>query len=212
MSSHTSLGAAADERKARLAKLKSLKRKAPDEPQDIENDDTTIQQEDRDRSSTPDVSKLYLSGRNFDAETKGPKLGFEVNPAEGQTTLEAKAAELAERTKAEAAADDADKPLDLFKLQPKKPNWDLKRDLDRKLEILNVRTENAIARLVKERIETAQKEARKKAGAGAGEVEVADREGEAVGMEGAMLAEAMREREREDEADREREKDDEELV
>lgn len=212
MSSHTSLGAAADERKARLAKLKSLKRKAPDEPQDIENDDTTNQQEDRDRSSTPDVSKLYLSGRNFDAETKGPKLGFEVNPAEGQTTLEAKAAELAERTKAEAAADDADKPLDLFKLQPKKPNWDLKRDLDRKLEILNVRTENAIARLVKERIETAQKEARKKAGAGAGEVEVADREGEAVGMEGAMLAEAMREREREDEADREREKDDEELV
>ncbi|KAK7730755.1 hypothetical protein SLS57_001586 [Botryosphaeria dothidea] len=212
MSSHTSLGAAADERKARLAKLKSLKRKAPDEPQDIENDDTTNQQEDRDRSSTPDVSKLYLSGRNFDAETKGPKLGFEVNPAEGQTTLEAKAAELAERTKAEAAADDADKPLDLFKLQPKKPNWDLKRDLDRKLEILNVRTENAIARLVRERIETAQKEARKKAGAGAGEVEVADREGEAVGMEGAMLAEAMREREREDEADREREKDDEELV
>ncbi|KAF4313467.1 putative cell cycle control protein cwf18 [Botryosphaeria dothidea] len=212
MSSHTSLGAAADERKARLAKLKSLKRKAPDEPQDIENDDTTNQQEDRDRSSTPDVSKLYLSGRNFDAETKGPKLGFEVNPAEGQTTLEAKAAELAERTKAEAAADDADKRLDLFKLQPKKPNWDLKRDLDRKLEILNVRTENAIARLVKERIETAQKEARKKAGAGAGEVEVADREGEAVGMEGAMLAEAMREREREDEADREREKDDEELV
>lgn len=212
MSSHTSLGAAADERKARLAKLKSLKRKAPDEPQDIENDDTINQQEDRDRSSTPDVSKLYLSGRNFDAETKGPKLGFEVNPAEGQTTLEAKAAELAERTKAEAAADDADKPLDLFKLQPKKPNWDLKRDLDRKLEILNVRTENAIARLVRERIETAQKEARKKAGAGAGEVEVADREGEAVGMEGAMLAEAMREREREDEADREREKDDEELV
>ncbi|EKG21883.1 mRNA splicing factor Cwf18 [Macrophomina phaseolina MS6] len=215
MSSHASLSAAADERKARLAKLKSLKRKAPDESQDIETDDTatTTQQDDQNRSSTPDVSKLYLSGRNFDAETKGPKLGFEANPAEGQTTLEAQAAALAERTKAEAAANDAaDKPLDLFKLQPKKPNWDLKRDLDRKLEVLNVRTENAIARLVKERIENAQKEARKKAGAGAGEVEVADREGEAVGMEGAMLAEAMREREREDEADRVREKEDEELV
>lgn len=212
MSSHASLSAAADERKARLAKLKSLKRKAPDESQDIEDPQ---QEEDgqQQRSSTPDVSTLYVSGRNFDATTKGPKLGFEANPAEGQTTLEAQAAELAARTKAEAAADEAaDKPLDLFKLQPKKPNWDLKRDLDRKLEVLNVRTENAIARLVKERIEGAQKDARKKAGAGAGEVEAKDREGEAVGMEGAMLAEAMREREREDEADREREKADEELV
>ncbi|EOD50780.1 putative cell cycle control protein cwf18 [Neofusicoccum parvum] len=212
MSSHASLSSAADERKARLAKLKSLKRKAPDEPSENDERDGAAHAEEQQRSSTPDVSKLYLSGRNFDAETKGPKLGFEANPSENQVTLETKAAELAARTKAEAAADEGDKPLDLFKLQPKKPNWDLKRDLDRKLEVLNVRTENAIARLVRERIENAQKEARKRAGAGAGEVEAADREGEAVGMEGAMLAEAMREREREDEADREREKGDEELV
>ncbi|KAL0263448.1 hypothetical protein SLS55_002428 [Diplodia seriata] len=210
MSTHASLSAAADERKARLAKLKSLKRKAPDDPSDIE---PSAQEDDRESSSTPDVSRLYLSGRNFDAETKGPKLGFELNPAENQVTLEAKAAELAERTKAEAAAAEAaDKPLDLFKLQPKKPNWDLKRDLDKKLEVLNVRTENAIARLVRERIEHAQKEARKKAGASTGELEPTDKDGEVVGMEGAMLAEAMREREREDEADREREMGDEELV
>jgi hypothetical protein len=32
----------------------------------------------------------------------------------------------------------ADEPLDLFKLQPKKPNWDLKRDLDEKLKILTL--------------------------------------------------------------------------
>lgn len=213
MSSHASLSAAADERKARLAKLKSLKRKAPDEPSDNEPDTAATQADDREGSSTPDVSRLYLSGRNFDVETKGPKLGFESNPAENQVTLEAKAAELAERTKAEAAADEAaDKPLDLFKLQPKKPNWDLKRDLDKKLEVLNVRTENAIARLVRERIENAQKEAKKKAGAGTAELEPTDKDGEAVGMDGAMLAEAMREREREDEAEREREKGDEELV
>ncbi|KAK8218797.1 cell cycle control protein Cwf18 [Phyllosticta capitalensis] len=195
MSSQASLSAAAEERKARLAKLKSLKRKQPDEDQDMEDGATS-------EAQAPDVASTYLSGRNYDATTKGPKLGFELNPADGQKTLEAQAQELEERTRKEAEEEDDSKPLDLFKLQPKKPNWDLKRDLDKKLEILNVRTDNAIARLVRERIEKSQGEAKAKA--------VAD--GQEVGMEGVTLVEAMHMRERDEEAEREREKEDDELA
>jgi coiled-coil domain-containing protein 12 len=42
--------------------------------------------------------------------------------------------------------------VDLFSLQPKRPNWDLKRDLEMKLERLKPKTDAAIARLVRERL------------------------------------------------------------
>lgn len=194
------LASAAEDRKARLAALKSLKRKQPstDEPSDELPPPKSPKHDQED--STPPTTTTYLSGRNYDPETRGPKFGFESNPAENQETLEKKAAALAEETRIQAEKDAAeDKPLDLFKLQPKKPNWDLKRDLDRKLDILNVRTENAIARLVRERI-NAQQAAKKPVENGHGEKLE-------VGMEGAMFVEATREREREDEEDQRRDKE-----
>lgn len=205
MSSHTSLDAAAQDRRARLAQLKSLKRKQPDTYQEA---DTEVPPAKVARSPSPtsDVTQIYLSGRNYDPSTRGPKLGFESAPSTNTTTLEAEAERLAAETRAQVEEEaKADKPLDLFKLQPKKPNWDLKRDLDRKLEVLNVRTENAIARLVRERIEAAQKAAAAKGG---GDADGTD--GEAVGMEGVSLVEAINVREREDEEDerRAREEDD----
>lgn len=196
------LATAAEDRKARLAALKSLKRKQPDTDQDELPAPIPPQTEDQPTTTTPS----YLSGRNYDAETRGPKFGFESNPAENQETLEKKAAALAEETRLQAEKDaEEDRPLDLFKLQPKKPNWDLKRDLGRKLDVLNVRTENAIAKLVRERIaaQQANKEPAKNG----------DGENVDVGMEGAMFVEATREREREDEEDARREKDmDEQLL
>lgn len=208
MSSHATLEAATQDRKARLAQLKSLKRKqAPGDDTDglssLENQqDVTLPQESH--SPAPEVTKTYLSGRNYDAETRGPKLGFETAPAEGQITLESQARVIAEETKRQAEEEEkAEKPLDLFKLQPKKPNWDLKRDLGRKLEILNVRTDNAIARLVRERISKAQAEAKSKG-------QVTD--GEVVGMDGTTLVEAMHQKEREEEEDERRERENEEFV
>ena len=113
---HVSLGAAADERKARLAKLRSLKRKQP-------SDNSAEDAEDRE--TTPDVTTLYLSGRNYDPETRGPKLGFEEPPIDDtQPTLEKQAASIAAETKklADDEEKDGNKGIDLFKLQPKKPN------------------------------------------------------------------------------------------
>ncbi|RDW91326.1 hypothetical protein BP5796_02491 [Coleophoma crateriformis] len=200
-----SLGAAADERKARLAKLKTLKRKQP-------TDEIVAPESTRSPSppAEPDVTRLHLSGRNYDPEAKGPKLGFEAPPTLGvEKTLEQQAAEVEEeiRQKAEEEEQD-DKGVDLFKLQPKKPNWDLKRDLDKKLEILNVRTENAIAKLVRERIEGAQKAERAKAGKSTAP---GDDSGEEMGMDGIALVEGVRVQEREEEEDARREREDEML-
>lgn len=206
MSSQTSLGAAADDRKARLANLRNLKRKQPTD--EIVAPEST-------RSPSPpagdkDVSTVHLSGRNYDAEMKGPKLGFDAPPtlAFEKATLEEQAAALAEETqeKAEEEAKD-DKGVDLFKLQPKKPNWDLKRDLEKKMEVLNVRTDNAIAKLVRERITAAQKAKQKKDGLGE-----AAADGEAAGVDGVTLVEGLRMREKEVQEEERRERQEEEAL
>ncbi|KAL2872172.1 CCDC12/cwf18 family protein [Aspergillus lucknowensis] len=198
-SNHASLDAAATERKARLAKLAALKRKQPEHESSI-----GIESQEEHPKDTPDVTTKYLSGRNYDAETRGPKLGFDQAPTDGQITLELQAQEIAREVAEQAKKDeDADQPIDLFKLQPKKPNWDLKRDLDEKMKILNVRTQNAIAKLVRQRIEDTQRAAKAKGAAANG-----NGQGEDVGIEGEMLVEGIHVREREEEDQREREDED----
>lgn len=212
---HTTLSAAADDRKARLAKLKSLKRKQPEDeiappesdriaspaPQAAEAPGPEAQNEG---AQGDDVSRKYLSGRNYDAETKGPKLGFEAPPTLGpeDQTLEEQAAGLEAEVRRKAAEDATDdKGIDLFKLQPKKPNWDLKRELDKKLEVLNVRTDNAIARLVRQRLQEKKAEAQNKDG------RLADGDAVAAGLEGRELEEIVRLREKEEEAEEQRERE-----
>ncbi|KAK5661375.1 hypothetical protein OQA88_11274 [Cercophora sp. LCS_1] len=196
MSSNVNLAAASDDRKARLAKLKSLKRKQPSPDPEA----SLHGEEDGNAAPSPpstDVARLHLSGRNYDPETRGAKLGFEAPPtlALANPTLEEQAADLEEETRRQAALDEQDdKGIDLFKLQPKKPNWDLKRELDAKMEVLNVRTDNAIARMVRERL------AAKKAAATGG--------GEEEGMlEGTALVEGMKLREREEQEENRRERE-----
>lgn len=203
-SSHASLDAASVDRKARLAKLASLKRKQPDGDEEPDGGRAA------DRAITSRKhTDVYLSGRNFDVQTRGPKLGFESAPTSGQITLEERALSIAKRTAEQAKKDEeaAESGIDLFKLQPKKPNWDVKRDLEEKMKILNVRTQNAIARLVRERIEKAKKEAQLKSKGG---VEDQDVEGEELGIEGNTLVEGVHLREREEQEDERREKEAEE--
>ncbi|KAH7094809.1 cwf18 pre-mRNA splicing factor-domain-containing protein [Paraphoma chrysanthemicola] len=216
MSSHEALSAAANDRKARLAQLKSLKRKqapsADDGDQETSSKSLTRTEPSED-SIDNTVTKTYLSGRNFDPETRNVKLGFENQPiADPTSTLEYKAQQLALETKAAQEAEKAeDKGLDLFKLQPKKPNWDLKRDLEQKMKPLDVQTENAIARMVRERIEgqktsqSAVPEKRVEAG------KENEGDGEEVGMEGSELVEAMHLKEQEEERERRRDEEDEDV-
>ncbi|KAI0184327.1 cwf18 pre-mRNA splicing factor-domain-containing protein [Xylaria flabelliformis] len=196
--SNATLSAAADDRKARLAKLKTLKRKQPGDE---------IVAPESERSASPpvevDIAKIHLSGRNYDAEARGPKLGFEAPPTLGMEgpTLEEQAALVEEEARKKAAEDAKDhQGIDLFKLQPKKPNWDLKRDLEKKLVVLNARTDNAIAKLVRERIANAQAVAKTTAQPAATDGD--DGSTEAAGMDGVALVEGLRVREREEEEER----------
>jgi coiled-coil domain-containing protein 12 len=200
-SNPASLDAASADRKARLAKLASLKRKQPDSSQDSPAE-----------PEAPSITTTFLSGRNYDPTTRGPKLGFEAAPTEGQVTLEEQAAAIALETSEKAKVEEAvDRPIDLFKLQPKKPNWDLKRDLNEKLKVLNVRTENAIARLVRERIEEAKKAAKEKAKQEDRVAEIqGDGDDEEVGIDGDTLVQGVHVREREEEEDERREREEEE--
>lgn len=208
MASHASLDAAATERKARLAKLKSLKRKQPPtDPEDPDNSELAPSvPTEASPTSTVDPTTQYLSGRNYDPETRGPKLGFESAPNAEQETLEDRAAAIALETREQEERErKEEKPIDLFTLQPKKPNWDLKRDVARKMEVLNARTENAIARLVRERVEGQKRKEVETSGGGVGRGEG----GESVGMGGSELVEGvhLREKEEAEEERREREED-----
>lgn len=201
MSAQGSLDAAASDRKARLAKLASLKRKQP-------GAETTVNEITTANSISEEAvpKNPYISGRNYDLVTNGPKLGFESAPGQDGETIEKQAARIAAETQEKAAKDEAEneKGIDLFKLQPKKPNWDLKRELAEKMKAVDVKTQNAIARIVRERIENSKKEAQRKSGAAA-----AGDGGEEVGMEGTTLTEAIREREREEEAKQQQEEEEE---
>lgn len=202
-SSHASLSAASDDRKVRLAKLKGIKRKQPaDEIAAPESERSPI------ASEQAEPSTIHLSGRNYDSETRGPKLGFEAPPTLGleKPTLEEQAAGLESDVKRQTAEEEADnKGIDLFKLQPKKPNWDLKRMLEKKMEILNVRTDNAIAQLVRERLNGAQKKITTSK-----EDSAYEGDGDASGVDGVALVEGLRVREREEEEGERRERREEE--
>lgn len=207
MSSFNTLSAASDDRKSRLAALRNLKRKQPDD--EVPAAETTEQLPSE--PSEVQVKKPHLSGRNYDPETKGPKLGFDQAPNEylEKPTLEEQAAEVESKIRQQAAEEAQDgKGLDLLKLQPKKPNWDLKRNLESKLEILNVRTDNAIARLVRERISGAPK-----AAASSTSVDSAGTDGDGVGaVDGIALVEGLRVREQEEEEEEKRERQEDEAM
>src|SRR5271156_3449184 len=167
-----SLSAEAEKRKERLLALKKRKRGADDIEEKLISpppaDDSAVSENDVEKDengkaytqvskTSPNVYSLPLSGRNYDATTRTTKLGFTENPLarlpENFETVEEKAIDLA--VEALEEADKANKnagEVDLFALQPKKANWDLKRELEQKLERLKPKTDAAIARLVRERL------------------------------------------------------------
>lgn len=203
-STQLSLDAQANERKARLAQLRSLKRKQQPE-EGPSSPDRNEQSSSSDQPRPTDAAAHYLSGRNYDIAARGPKLGFDHAPTEGEATVEEQAAVLALETKKWLDEEEkADKPIDLFTLQPKKPNWDLKRDLERRLEILNVRTDNAIARLVRQRIQDQEKSKAKAAEAAGDDVAGEGR----IGIDGTTLVEGVHLREREEAENERRARDD----
>jgi len=122
----------ADASEARKARLLALRRKKAGEAEPAE-----------------ETSGSILSARNFDPETRTLRRRNAVEQTED--TVENAVDGLAERIIAEDEERRA-QDLDLFNIAPKRPNWDLKRDMEKKLAKLDRQTQQAIHTLIRQRL------------------------------------------------------------
>ncbi|GAA6062044.1 hypothetical protein JCM10212_005029 [Sporobolomyces blumeae] len=134
-----SLQANADARKEKLAALKKRK--------------TLHDSNSADPAARSDPATSFKF-RNFDPETG---LARKHAKTDEQDTVEQETHGLADVVIAQDE-EVRQQELDLTNIQPKKANWDLKRDLDRKLSKLKPKTELAISQLIRKRLQ-AQKSA-----------------------------------------------------
>ncbi|BGP37877.1 hypothetical protein JCM10450v2_001813 [Rhodotorula kratochvilovae] len=129
-----SLQEAADARKAKLAALKKRKAAALAGPRD-DADEHDSTEAFKFRNYDPDTGKARKHARTDEADTVEQQVHGLTDAAIAQDEIQ-RAQE-----------------LDLTNIQPKKPNWDLKRDLDRKLSKLKPKTEMAISQLIRKRLQ-----------------------------------------------------------
>lgn len=90
-------------------------------------------------------------------ETESARLGYNANPTDGQDTVELLGAEEEAKTIRELLEKNQS-AVDYLKLQPKRANWDLKRDLQADFDELDQQTDQVIDSLVRERIRKATQE------------------------------------------------------
>ncbi|KAJ8097008.1 mRNA splicing factor [Lipomyces tetrasporus] len=165
-------------RKEKLAQLRNLKRKrdeARDEDGGSAGNHTHVEKLDdgqdpairlegsTDDHNNNDVGTSILPRRNYDPETRAPRQGYFEPPTANSDipTVEEEAA----RIEREAAVEDDELPVEkgsdsevevdseASALQPRPANWDLKRQLADKLEILQRQTDVALNRIVRERLQ-----------------------------------------------------------
>ncbi|KAI9458267.1 mRNA splicing factor [Russula earlei] len=126
-----SLAAASEARKARLLALR--KKRAGEDVED----------------TSGGVKESVLTNRNFDPETR--TLRKHQPNVEMQDTLEHNVKGLAEQIMTEDEAKRA-QDLDLLNIAPKRPNWDLKREMEKKVAKLERQTQQAIHTLIRQRL------------------------------------------------------------
>ncbi|KAI8078694.1 mRNA splicing factor [Halteromyces radiatus] len=74
-----------------------------------------------------------------------------ATPDNIKTTVESETKQIPIQTLQEAAEKEKEE-VDLFNLAPKKANWDLRRDVEKKLEKLDRRTQRAVLELIRQRL------------------------------------------------------------
>jgi len=126
-----SLAAASEARKERLL---ALRRKRAGEDVEV---------------TSGDAKEPVLINRNFDPETR--TLRKHQTNVEMEDTLESNVKGLAEQIVAEDEAKRA-QDLDLLNIAPNRPNWDLKREMEKKLAKLERQTQQAIHTLIRQRL------------------------------------------------------------
>ncbi|KAJ7343218.1 cwf18 pre-mRNA splicing factor-domain-containing protein [Mycena albidolilacea] len=93
-----------------------------------------------------------IKSRNFDPESRTlKKRAIISDDVEMEDTVERDVAGLAEKIITEDEERRAQE-LDVFNIAPKRPNWDLKREMDKKLAKLQRRTQESIHTLIRQRL------------------------------------------------------------
>ncbi|KAG1762504.1 mRNA splicing factor [Suillus occidentalis] len=123
-----SLQEASDARKARLIALRNRK----------------------EGLSTVSNGDSVLLSRNYDPETRTLKK-HSKNDVLTTDTVEKTIEGVAEMIIAEDERQRAQE-LDVFNIAPKRPNWDLKREMDKKLARLERKTQEAVHTLIRQRL------------------------------------------------------------
>ncbi|PIL24428.1 hypothetical protein GSI_14182 [Ganoderma sinense ZZ0214-1] len=125
----------ADASEARKARLLALRKRRAGEGED----------------GAGEGDEPVIKHRSFDPETRTLKKRTNDEDVEMEDTVEQRVDGLAEKIIAEDA-DRRAQDLDLFNIAPKRPNWDLKRELDKKLSKLERKTQESMHTLIRRRL------------------------------------------------------------
>ncbi|KIJ69082.1 hypothetical protein HYDPIDRAFT_123148 [Hydnomerulius pinastri MD-312] len=102
--------------------------------------------------ATAEDGDSVLLNRNFDPETRTLRKHTQ-NAAITEDTVEKNVEGMAEMIIAEDEQRRAQE-LDVFNIAPKRPNWDLKREMEKKLAKLERKTQESIHTLIRQRLAT----------------------------------------------------------
>lgn len=141
------IGSLEEQALRRKERLKNLKRKA--QTKDIGSAHTNSTKNEKEKSALPLPAVLAEGGAN-ESTTTTTTTDVEMTEIELKNDdVIAKISTEVEALKTPIVVDE----IDIQNLAPRKPDWDLKRDVSKKLEILERRTQRAIAELIRERLQ-----------------------------------------------------------
>jgi len=124
----------ADASEARKARLNALRKRKAGEAMD-----------------EGELADSVIKHRTFDPESRTLKKHTREDETHMEDTVEKRVEGMAEAIIAEDQQRRA-QDLDLFNIAPKRPNWDLKREMEKKLARLERKTQEAIHTLIRQRL------------------------------------------------------------
>ncbi|PKK31876.1 coiled-coil domain containing 12 [Columba livia] len=130
------------EEEAKRRRLRALRERTLQNKDSGERENKQPREDDEEET----VKHKELKLRNYEPEDE--ELKKRKMPKAKPVSVEDKVKDQLEAAKPEPIIDE----VDLANLAPRKPDWDLKRDVAKKLEKLEKRTQRAIAELIRERL------------------------------------------------------------
>ncbi|XP_067148168.1 coiled-coil domain-containing protein 12 [Apteryx mantelli] len=142
------LGRLEEEARRRQERLRALRQRTLQNKDGGEREKRQFREDEEEEA----VRHKELKLRNYEPEDE--ELKKRKVPQAKPASVEDKVKDQLEAAKPEPIIDE----VDLANLAPRKPDWDLKRDVAKKLEKLEKRTQRAIAELIRERLKGQEEE------------------------------------------------------